>query len=62
MAGSPEWREMIEKTKDAIFAETGIRPDFILDIGSGDMPGDSEENETPPRGDERALDSEEGAS
>jgi hypothetical protein len=32
-----ELRRMIERTKDIVEAETGIRPDVVLDIGVGDM-------------------------
>lgn len=37
--GSPEFLAMIEHHKDVIERETGERPEFILDIGIGDMPG-----------------------
>lgn len=37
--GSPEFRALVERHKDAIERETGVRPEYILDIGIGDMPG-----------------------
>lgn len=33
--GTPEFRAMVERHKDIVEAETGIRPDVILDIGEG---------------------------
>ena len=37
--GSPEFIAMIEREKDYIEQQTGIRPTLILDIGVGDIPG-----------------------
>jgi integrase len=33
-----ELRRLIEHAKDVVEAETGIRPDVVLDIGVGDTP------------------------
>jgi hypothetical protein len=34
--GSPEWQALIERHKDAIEAQTGIRPEVLLDVDPAD--------------------------
>ncbi len=35
-AGTPEWRALIERQKDVVEAQTGIRPDVLLDVDPAD--------------------------
>jgi hypothetical protein len=36
--GSPEWRALVERQKDEVEAQTGIRPDILLDVDPADDP------------------------
>lgn len=36
--GTPEWRALVERHKDAVEAQTGIRPDILLDVDPADDP------------------------
>ncbi|MDP1889514.1 MAG: hypothetical protein Q8K55_01365 [Gemmatimonadaceae bacterium] len=47
--GTPEFLALIERHKDFVEQQTGIRPRFILDIGVGDMPGYGEPEPTRKR-------------